>query len=271
MFCRNWSQTKISTLCQISPIVLIKFINTLLLVLFLCSAKQQPQSFKANQLKYSRVKTAYTNKWQELQDLLKGKQLDPNSFSLYIRIFKQEKRLEAWGRNKNEKNYKLIKSYPICASSGGPGPKRQQGDGQVPEGFYDVTAFQPNSSYHLALKVGYPNKSDKLKSRARDLGGDIMIHGNCVTIGCVPIQDGPIEELYVLAVEAKNHETSIRVDIFPFSFDVNNKEQFSLISNPDAAELWDKLKQAQNYFDQNKVLPLVNIDGKGNYIVNTKG
>lgn len=98
-------------------------------------------------------------------------------------------------------NLKKVVAYPILAASGEPGPKLMQGDFQVPEGFYKIELFNPNSAYHLSLRVNYPNAEDRahaVKDKRSNLGGDIMIHGNAVSIGCLAIGDEPIEELFVL-------------------------------------------------------------------------
>jgi len=115
---------------------------------------------------------------------------------------KEEKALEVWlpvgGR------WSRLRSYPVLAASGGPGPKLREGDFQVPEGIYRLTAFNPNSSYHLSIRVDYPNAEDRrvaaLEGRAR-LGGDIFIHGKAVSIGCLAIGDSAIEELYLLLAD----------------------------------------------------------------------
>ena len=140
-------------------------------------------------MKNKRVKAAYDHKWAGLQNLLTEKGVNKSRFELYTRVFKEENLLEAWVKSGNSGDYILLKTFSICAKSGVLGPKRRQGDGQVPEGFYEISSFQPQSSYHLALKVAYPNKSDRLKATSKDPGGDIMIHGNCVTIGCIPLAE----------------------------------------------------------------------------------
>lgn len=94
-----------------------------------------------------------------------------------------------------------VTSYPILATSGAPGPKLQQGDFQVPEGFYKIEAFNPASSYHLSMRVSYPNAEDlshARKEKRSNLGGDIMIHGSNVSVGCLAIGDEAIEEVFVL-------------------------------------------------------------------------
>jgi hypothetical protein len=112
-----------------------------------------------------------------------------------------------------------ICSYPIQAASGLPGPKLREGDGQVPEGVYPIESLNPNSLYHVALRVGYPNEFDRAKA-AQDgrtnLGGDIMIHGKAVSIGCLAMGDQTAEDLFVLA--ADTGLTNLSVIITPVDF-----------------------------------------------------
>jgi len=120
--------------------------------------------------------------------------------SLTLVGLKQEKLLELWVSDPP----KLLKSYPILGASGTLGPKLKQGDMQVPEGIYRIDSLNPNSLYHLALRVNYPNEYDKSKGRLDrrdDLGGDIMIHGKDCSIGCLAMGDEAAEELFVLAAE----------------------------------------------------------------------
>jgi murein L,D-transpeptidase YafK len=245
-----------------------KIINTCLLVcaIFGFSFQDGKTGFKAAQVKSARVKAAYNKKWAELQELLRSKQLDVKGFELYLRVFKQEDKLEVWAKDKGHSAYQLLKTFAVCAKSGDPGPKRKEGDGQVPEGFYTISAFNPYSSYHLSLKVSYPNKSDLLKATGRP-GGDIMIHGNCVTIGCIPIQNEPIEELFVLCVEAKNRGLTIPVDIYPYKFGGGLTSVMSKDRDEETLLLWESMKKAHTYFELNHILPKIAVDKKGNYIL----
>lgn len=113
-------------------------------------------------------------------------------------VFKNERRLALWCDGR------FIRDYPVLAASGHAGPKLQQGDYQVPEGVYRIEWLNPNSSYHLSMKVSYPNAFDR-QMAARDhrtnLGGDIFIHGKNVSIGCVALGDPAIEELFTLAAD----------------------------------------------------------------------
>jgi len=115
--------------------------------------------------------------------------------------FKLEKRLELYAKDKNGK-WRFIKNFPICMLSGGSGPKLRQGDLQVPEGMYGIELLNPNSSYHVSLRLDYPNAYDRKmahQDKRSDLGSDIMIHGKCVSIGCLAMGDSAAEELFTLA------------------------------------------------------------------------
>jgi murein L,D-transpeptidase YafK len=246
-----------------------KVIKLVVLVsLFLgISFQNNPDAFKNSQIKYKNVKTAYTKKWDNLQKLLKEKGIEAKNFEIHLRSFKSEKQLEIWCRNKGEVKFVLVKTMDICASSGGLGPKRKEGDGQVPEGFYEVNWFNPMSDYHLGLKINYPNQSDRIKATGSRPGGDIMIHGNCVTIGCIPLQDDPIEELYVLCVESKNKKNDVGVSIYPCRLTKQNYEKLSKNGDADKIKVWSALKQAYQYFEDNKQMPKVKVNKNGDYEV----
>jgi hypothetical protein len=128
--------------------------------------------------------------------------------SMILVGIKQENLLEVWVGDPP----KLLKSYTILGASGGLGPKLQEGDMQVPEGLYRVESLNPNSMYHLALRVNYPNQFDKAKGRAdgrEDLGCDIMIHGKDCSVGCLAMGDEAAEELFVLAAETGKDNISV--------------------------------------------------------------
>ena len=133
----------------------------------------------------------------------KAKVLYPPARVAFVGI-KDEKRLEIYAAGPKEA-LRYITAYPVLAASGGAGPKLRQGDGQVPEGLYEITALNPNSSFHVSLRVNYPNAFDHEQARkdARtELGGDIMIHGSAVSIGCLAMGDPAAEDLFTLAADA---------------------------------------------------------------------
>jgi hypothetical protein len=117
---------------------------------------------------------------------------------------KRERRLEVYGSDAGGP-MRFVAAYPILAASGGPGPKLREGDNQVPEGIYRIESLNPNSLYHLAMRVGYPSDNDRARGAAdgrMHLGGDIMIHGGAASVGCLAMGDPAAEELFVLAADA---------------------------------------------------------------------
>ncbi|UDQ98035.1 L,D-transpeptidase family protein [Lentisphaerota bacterium WC36G] len=142
--------------------------------------------------------------------------------NLTFLVFKKERKLEVWTNVENKIIF--LKSYSMTAFSGKLGPKLKEGDCQIPEGIYKIIFLNPNSSYHLSMRVNYPNSFDKkmanLEQRT-DLGSDIMIHGKDATIGCIPVGDEAIEELFIMAAKAKIH--NITLLIFPQDFRTDEK------------------------------------------------
>jgi murein L,D-transpeptidase YafK len=119
--------------------------------------------------------------------------------------FKEEKILDLMASGPDGR-FQLLKSYPVLAASGGTGPKLREGDMQVPEGFYEVELLNPNSRFHLSLRLNYPSPTDLLRAGEDDrdpesLGSDIMIHGRAVSTGCLAMGDPAIEELFTLAAD----------------------------------------------------------------------
>jgi len=116
---------------------------------------------------------------------------------------KHEKILEVWACGKKNR-FKLIRTYPILAASGRLGPKLREGDRQVPEGLYRIESLNPNSMFHLSLRINYPNEFDRQQAKRENrtnLGADIMIHGSNVSIGCLAMGDQAAEDLFILAAE----------------------------------------------------------------------
>lgn len=132
--------------------------------------------------------------------------------------FKQERVLELWV-SADGVSYSLLKAYPILGASGRLGPKLAEGDRQVPEGFYRVASLNPNSLFHLSLRIDYPNQFDREKAAAegrRDLGADIMIHGKSASVGCLAMGDTAAEDLFVLVAETGFE--NVRVILSPVDF-----------------------------------------------------
>ena len=181
--------------------------------------------------------------------------------SIFIRIFKLPAELEVW-INKN-KHYELFKTYPICDFSGFPGPKLQEGDWQSPEGFYSVSAdkMNPRSTYHLSFNIGYPNEYDKLRNRS---GSNIMVHGNCSSMGCFAMNDYRMEEIYTLAhIALTNGQRSFAVHVFPFRMTADNMKKFQSSS---WIGFWKNLKEGFDAFERTRRVPEIQVAG-GKYVV----
>lgn len=191
---------------------------------------------------------------------------------LYIRSFKFDRQLEVWVKGDVKDNFKLFKTYKVCMQSGTLGPKRMEGDYQMPEGLYYINEFNPNSNFHLALGLNYPNASDKILSDSLHPGSEIYIHGKCLSTGCIAIDNKPIEEVFLLATLAKDAgQDFIPVHIFPIKFNVKKSfEYLALISkeNQPLQQFIISLKNVFDYFEEKKQLPLVFINKSGNYIIN---
>lgn len=182
---------------------------------------------------------------------------------LFIRAFKSEKVMEIWGAASARSKFKLIQTYPIAAMSGGLGPKRKEGDLQVPEGFYFIDRFNPKSRFWLSLGLNYPNTSDRILSDKRRPGGDIFIHGNAVSIGCMAMTDEKIDEIYLLALAARNAgQTRINVHVFPFRMTSANLERQA---NSPLFGFWRTLQPVHDAFQLNGKVPIVSVDSKGKY------
>ena len=240
------------------------FISVLCCVLAFSSAFSQAK-LKTTQLKNTRVKAAYTEKWKKLKGLLKEKNIDTTNYEVLIRAFKFEKKLEVWVKNKTAAVYVHLIDYDICETSGDLGPKRQEGDGQVPEGFYSIDLFNPTSSYYLSMRINYPNLSD-IKKGKKPYGGAIMIHGNCVTIGCIPITDDKIKELYILCLESKAAGNTVKVDSFPCKLTNENMKILEAKHSEELLAFWRNLKTGYDLFERNHSKFSVSVDAKGNYV-----
>ena len=166
---------------------------------------------------------------------------------IFIRIFKQEAVLEIWVKS-NDK-FVLFRKYPICTfGSEGLGPKLTEGDGKAPEGFYFVKPNQMNpfSRYHLSFNLGYPNQYDRTHGRT---GSALMVHGNCVSVGCYAMTDERIEEIYSIAhIALEKGQSFFRVHVFPFKM---TDENMRLHKNSTWYDFWLNLKQGYDYFENN--------------------
>ena len=241
--------------------------NKIFLILCLLLFSAYSQTFLDQQRKTSRFKTAEKEKIELIKELFKSKGISFPDIEIYLRGFKNEESLELWARTGKNDTFVLIREYHICSNSGTLGPKRRQGDGQVPEGCYYISHFNPYSSFYLSLGLNYPNESDRIMGGKGKLGGDIFIHGNCVTIGCIPLTDYYIKELYVICVYAKNNgQIKIPVHLFPLKLNDTGMTLLKDYFKDDTLiSFWTNLQKIYNRFDTTHAPVRFYIDKKGNY------
>ncbi|WP_417909317.1 L,D-transpeptidase family protein [Candidatus Electronema sp. PJ] len=188
----------------------------------------------------------------ERQLAAKGLQLGA---PIFMRVFKQPKQLEVWLQKGSK--FSLFKTYPICAYSGRVGPKLREGDQQSPEGFYSVSAGQlnPDSRYHLSFDIGYPNAVDRENKRT---GGDIMVHGKCISQGCLAMGNLQVEEIYLLAHQAfLKGQKQFNIHIFPFRMTKENveKNRYSPWYS-----FWQNLREGYDAFELERRVPFITAD-----------
>ncbi len=190
----------------------------------------------------------------EMLTLLDQKNM-PKDSPILIRIFKEESELEVWKQDTTAR-YELVKVYPICRWSGGVGPKVKEGDRQAPEGFYPITPglMNPNSSYYLAINIGFPNAFDKANGYS---GAFVMIHGDCSSRGCYAMTDEQIGEIYSLARESfLGGQKAFQVQAYPFRMTPANMARHR--DNPNMA-FWKMIKVGNDHFEVSHQEPKVDV------------
>lgn len=188
----------------------------------------------------------------------------PSRAPIMLRIFKEENTLEVW-KKRDTGRYGMLTSYDICKWSGKLGPKFKEGDKQAPEGFYTVNKWQmnPNSKYHLAFNMGFPNRYDRAHGRT---GSHLMIHGACSSAGCYSMTDEYVEEIYALAREAfKGGQKAFQIQAYPFRMTAENMAKHK---DHKHFEFWKMLKRGYDHFEITSVPPKVDVCEK-RYVFNT--
>ncbi len=236
------------------------------LLIFTCTAISWPSWLHAEQFPpvTGKVSEILVRVRPKISTELRDKGLELGS-QVFMRIFKLPGELEVWVEDNGR--FKLFKTYPVCNYSGYPGPKLSEGDWQSPEGFYRVTAdrMNPRSSYHLSFNIGYPNEYDRLLNRT---GSNIMVHGDCSSMGCFAMNNYRMEEIYTLAHSAlANGQQSIDVHIFPFRMTAENLNKYR---DSPWIEFWKNLQQGYAAFERNNMVPLITVE-KGRYVVSGTG
>jgi murein L,D-transpeptidase YafK len=190
----------------------------------------------------------------EMITLLAQKNMAKDS-PILVRLFKEESELEVWKQDSSGR-YALLRVYPICRWSGDLGPKVKEGDRQAPEGFYAISPglMNPNSSYYLAINIGFPNAYDKANNRS---GAFLMIHGDCSSRGCYAMTDEQIGEIYSLAREAfLGGQKAFQIQAYPFRMTPANLARHR--NNPNMA-FWKMIKEGDDHFLVSHMEPKIDV------------
>lgn len=222
-------------------------------------------SLAEDPMRFPRVREAFARKEETLKVVFAEKKIPFPPARLFLRALKAERILELWAAGP-EGPFALAKEFPICNFSGGPGPKRREGDAQVPEGFYHIARFNPQSRFLLSLGLSYPNASDRILGARGRLGGDIFIHGNCVSIGCLAMTDDLIREIYAAAVLARAAgQKNIPVHVFPTRLNEAGLARLEK-AKPELSTFWRDLKVGYDLFEKFRLPPEPRVDAKGRYV-----
>jgi murein L,D-transpeptidase YafK len=244
---------------------------TILVLLFFMFTGMNTSSFRDEQMTFTRVREAYSDKGKLVIKNLSAHSISRDSLRVYLRVFKTERKMEVWAKNISDTAYRMIREFPICDISGSIGPKRQVRDLQVPEGFYRISDLNPYSKYYLSMQINYPNASDSIRGTRGHLGNYIFIHGECISSGCIAITNEFIKELFVYCIEAYNSgQEEIGLTIYPAKLD--DKTYTRLTSkyskDNDKTSLWTDLKKSYDLFELNHVPPSVKFLPDGSHEVN---
>ncbi|MDI1446593.1 L,D-transpeptidase family protein [Polyangium sp. 6x1] len=222
-----------------------------------------PTEWSSNEITpFGRVAEAKKNKMAEVKRLFAEAHVSFPPAQMFLRAFKKERVLELWAASRADEPLSRIAVYGVCFASGELGPKRVEGDMQVPEGLYKIKESLPSTPYYLALHVDYPNLSDRILGDKRRPGGEILIHGACASVGCLAMGDDRIAEIYVAASEYRWAGGQVPVHIFP------TRDMAGLLASP-AGEahraFWENLRPFLDDFERTKRIPKYRIDAKGRY------
>ncbi len=182
---------------------------------------------------------------------------------VFLRLFKEENELEVWMRGRGNFHYTLYKVYRLKGWSGKLGPKLKEGDRQVPEGFYYVSAsrMRPETPHFLGVDLGFPNEYDTYHGRT---GSGLLIHGGKNDSGAFILSSEDMSEVYALSDAAlQSGQRLFRVNVFPFRMTDKRMEQ-EWKKQPEWIDFWMNLKEGYDFFENANFPPDVSVNA-GDY------
>ncbi len=247
----------------------------LIIAMFAAGKFGNCQSFIEMQLRFDRVNNAMKSSDNSMREAFAEANIAYPPKYIYWRAFKTEKELELWAGDDPYKPHKLIKTYQVCRLSGTLGFKHHEGDEQIPEGLYFINHYNPFSSYHLSFRVSYPNGVDSFWGDRKSLGGQIYIHGQCETIGCLPMTDSIMQEIYWISIQAQSWQgfgAKVPIHIFPYR-PINEKialnSNYWLIEAQKYSPRWKNLFYAHEHFERKHFPGRAYHNGNGYYLLDT--
>jgi murein L,D-transpeptidase YafK len=211
-----------------------------------------------------RVEEANKKKLAEVKGLFAAARVSFPPSQMLLRAFKRERVLEVWAASRPGDSLSLVASYGVCAASGELGPKRVEGDEQVPEGLYKIKDTLPATPFYLALHVDYPNIADRILGDKRRPGSEILIHGSCASVGCLSMTDERAAEIYVAASAYRSAGGSLDLHIFPA------RDMAALLAAPESAPhrpFWENLRPFLETFERTHRVPRSRVGQDGRYLL----
>ncbi|MEE2644766.1 MAG: L,D-transpeptidase family protein [Myxococcota bacterium] len=201
-----------------------------------------------------------------MRGYLKAASLPWPPAELLLRAYKAEGELELWGSPRKGAQMVPVLTWKLCALSGTLGPKRREGDGQVPEGIYEIGHLNPRSKYHLSMRVSYPNRSDRILGHPREPGSAIMIHGGCASVGCLAMGDERIEELWTLVETFRRAHRRRKIHLYIFPARAWERLLgYAPLKKYHA--LWHMLSTADTIFQKEGRPPRFRVNAAGDYLL----
>ena len=232
----------------------------LIIILYSMTTQCSTPHSRSNSQNEDRVQTAINEKGTIVHQNLTKYQLDSTDVNILFVAYKDLDRLDLFAKSTNQEKYIRIQQYKICARSGKLGPKKAEGDKQVPEGFYFINRFNPKSKFYLSLGLNYPNTYDLDQQYT---GSDIFIHGKCETVGCLPMTDEYMKEIYLYALWASTAgQKDIPVYIFPFEMTAANMERYHPEVDATTFTFWQNIQEGYHLFQEYKKELVVDVNDK---------
>ncbi len=226
----------------------MRYIMSLLFFCILLTGCHQAHDLSWNDAMLRKISSYSAYSQESFSPYFAQAQLPYAPQELAFLVFKESKQFEIYARNKDAEPWHFIKTFPIYAASGDVGPKLHAGDRQVPEGIYHIIALNPRSHFDLSMQLDYPNAFDVQEAQLEhrtNLGGDIFIHGNKKSVGCIALGNAAIRQIFPLVYAVGEHHVTVIIapDDLRKNAVITNREHLPWVPN-----LYSHLKRELKQF-----------------------